>query len=216
MDTDGPLESHKLLRKVLDLTKQVRSLRHVSEDQISNFFATYVRALRASLSNSGQGLDEVSLSLDYFSSFWGLCTAQYSNLFFGNVLSLFKATIRKLDNIDNPLCLWIFLVGSGISQNLEDPDVGQLYLAMEAELNVRMPDQDLGVLPVFMTVQFLLSVGHKRFFDIMHDLMRAQGKIQTWRCVWRVCQRPELYTVLSQHAEVNAQMNDFVLENVMA
>lgn len=213
-----PIWKQQAFAQCIPFKTQVQSLKHVSEDQISNFFATYVRAFRASLRNINQDLDGLELSLEYFSRFWGLCSAQYSNQIAGNVLCLFQSTITKLDNIDIPLCLWIFLAGSNTSSfaQMENVAVEQLYLAMEAELNVRLPDQDRRVLPVFMTVQFLLSARHMGFFNILHDLMRAQGRLKIWECVWRVCQRSWLYTVMSQHAELHAEMFESMLSIVMA
>lgn len=87
---------------------------------------------------------------------------------------------------------------------------------MEAELNVRLPDQNPCVLPVFMTMQFVLSAGHIGVFDIMHDLMRAQGRFQTWQYVWQVCQRRHLHAVLSQQTEVNAETIASVVPILMA
>ncbi|KAL9124657.1 MAG: hypothetical protein Q9217_006033 [Psora testacea] len=216
LHTEGPLESRKLLRTILDLKMQVESLRHVSENQISNFFATYVRAFRT---NIGQNPDEVLLaeSLGYFTDFWFLCTAQYSNQIAGNCLSLFKATITKLENIDIPLCLWIFLAGSGTSgfaQNIDDPAVEEMYLAMETELNARWQPLDIlpGVLPALMTVQFLLSAGHSGFFNIMNRLMHAQSRVQTWEKVWRTLRRWEYYIAVSQLTEqYDRTMNEFAI-----
>lgn len=221
MDTEGPLESRTLLRTILNLTPQVKSLRHVSEDQISNFFATLVRAFRTCINDSPQALDEVTLegSLAYFSNFWSLCTAQYCNHIAGNYLSLFEATIRKLENIDIPLCLWTFLAGSGTSNfanNMEDPAVGQMYVAMETELNLRLPSETPCVVPIFMTVQFLLSVRHVGFFEIMHGLMHAQRKVHLWQCVWRLCRRSEFYALLSQHTEMTVKIFEDILPLVMA
>ena len=172
--TNGPPESCKLLHEVLKLNGEVGTLRHATEDQISNFFATYVRAFRAGL---GPDLDQSALTgwLEYFSVFWSLCTAQYNNQMADNHLPLFKATIKKLDIIDIPLCLWIFLAGHGTSQpqDMEDPAVDQIYLAMKNKLNAKLPNTDPEVIPVFTIVQFVLSAGHGGFFDIMHYLMEA-------------------------------------------
>lgn len=167
--------SRELLRTVLKLTKRVESLAHVSEDHISNFFATYVRAFSTSFGDIRQNEVILTASLDYFSNFWFLCTAQYSNHIAGNYLSLFKVTIRKLDNIDIPLCLWIFLAGSGtgLTQDLKQPVVVEMYLAMEIELNVRLPDDSPAVIPILMIVQFLISAGRIGFFEVMDNLMYA-------------------------------------------
>ena len=199
MHSDGLIESRELLRAILSLLGQVQSLRHASEDQISNFFATYVRGFRDRVTD---GSDENTLtqSLEYFSSFWSLCTAQYSGHKADNYLSLFKGTISKLDNIDIPLGLWTFLAGSGCSnlaQDMGDPAVEQLYLAMETELNDRLPSECPSAISGFITMQFLLSIGNFGFFEVMDRLMRAQRE-REWLAVWQTCQHQETFTALTQ------------------
>ena len=55
-----------------------------------------------------------------------------------------------------------------------------------------------------------------RFFEMMDGLMHAQGKVQTWEYVWRVCQRSEFYTALSQQTEMSVRMFDTMFSIVMA
>lgn len=213
MHTDGPVESSKLLGAIMKQVGQVQSLRHVSEEQISNFFATYVRAFRDQLT-AGSNEEILGKSLDYFASFWTLCTAQYSGNKADNYLSLFKAAIRKLDNIDIPLCLWTFLAGSGTSYNMGDPAVEELHRALETELHYRLPSRYPPAIPAFITLQFLLSAGNFGFFDIMHRLMETRRK-KEWRAVWQACQREELYTALLQATERNTTMFEKMLPHVM-
>ena len=75
MDTEGPFESSHLLRAVVASIGQVQTLKHASENQISNYFATYVRVFRTRLRKI-RLVDEVALaaSLEHFSSIWCLCT----------------------------------------------------------------------------------------------------------------------------------------------
>lgn len=215
MYTKDPLESQELLHIIVSTT-QVKSLRHVTEDQISNFFATFVRIFRSHLHRPSPNFESIGEPLmEYFTTFWSLCTAQYSQKIASNYLALFKATIRKLDNINIPLCLWVFLGGS-TTQDMEDPAVQEMYLAMQTELSVRLPGSVPWVLPIFMTMQFLDSRIHIGFFDIMHRLMLAQCGVRMWERVWRGCQRSERYRKLRQDSEEYQRRHKIMASNVIA
>lgn len=221
MHIECPLENGKLLCTINDLAAQTQNLRYVTEDQISNLFATCVRTFRIQLEDIHEKGGELGLtnSLDYFSRFWKLCTAQYNNQIAGNVL-LFKTTITKLDNVDIPLCLWIFLAASGDRgpEAMKDPLVDQMYLAMRAELSVRLPGNALWALPGYMTVHFLVGVGHVGrigFFGIMHHLMLAQCGLDVWECIWKGCQQWEMYCILKQHSDWNDSTNDAVVPLIL-
>jgi hypothetical protein len=97
--------------------------------------------------------------------------SQYSNGV-GNNISLFASTISKLDNIDIPLCLWIFLAGSGVlsrTQDMSSPEASGLYAAMESELYGRLPAKQRSITAILITVQFLI------FFQLLHLLMVAES-----------------------------------------
>lgn len=226
--TEGPLESHELFRSVSTLVGQMEILKRAPEDQMSNFFATFVRAFSKSI---GQGDPEKVLadSLDYFAKFWTFCMAEYAISNAGNHLSVFKTTIEKLENIDIPLCLWVFMAGSGtgLDQNLNDHDVGQMYFAMKTVLNDRLrrlldvSPRHMTMLsdvsPMFMTVQFIIRAGEGSsygFFEIMHRVIIAQGNEKAWGDVWGVCKRRGLYTALRQQTESNVKVNDSMIQTL--
>lgn len=55
--TKGPLLSWDLLHSILNLTRQIESLRHVTEDHISNFFATFVCCFKLQLNRIEEDSD---------------------------------------------------------------------------------------------------------------------------------------------------------------
>lgn len=73
------LSSWDLLHSILKLISQAESLRHVTEDHISNFFATFVCCFKLQLNHIEEDSDHHELilthSMSYFSGFWSLCTS---------------------------------------------------------------------------------------------------------------------------------------------
>ena len=205
MHKKGLADEGKLLGAVVQEIEQVQTLRHASEDQISNFFATFVRAVSANLEAAGARLDKKLLeaSLNYFARFWSLCTDQYSNRIAGNVVALFKATIEKLETYDVPLCMWIFLAGSGMSNyasDMEDPAFREIDLTMEVEITRRLPHETPWVYPTLITVEFALRVCriHSGFFPLVDDFMHAVGKAQHWKTGWQAHKSLEYFKTLKQ------------------
>ena len=69
------------------------------------------------------------------------------------------------------------------TQNMKSFEINDLYKVMKNVLNVRLFDYNLSIVLVFITVQFLFSVGYYGFFGILHLLMLAQKGAREWQHV---------------------------------
>ncbi|KAL9010388.1 MAG: hypothetical protein Q9173_004673 [Seirophora scorigena] len=162
------------------------NIRYVTDDQMANFFASFVRALRGVLHGRNAPVLDLGAAIQYLSLFWGFCTQFHDSL--NAWLALFNNVIAKLGSSDIGLCSWIF---AAFAKTNTGNDEYYLYPAVETELDRRVQrenqvtDPDTLWLPAtLVTVRFQLEVGVDGIFEVLYELMVKYCGLKNFKSVW--------------------------------
>lgn len=173
--------------------EQLQTLKHVDDEEMANFLATYVRTFRKGLDDRDAQSDEwLVRASDFLSRFWGLCAHLNDSPIKRS--AIFAATIAKLEVDDIPYGLWVF---AAIAKDIRDgSNESQLCEAMEVELGNKtsqvLKDEMRWVLTAMVTARFLIRVGVHGFFEALHPLMVEYcGTERRYEVVWEALRRAD-------------------------
>lgn len=162
------------------------NIRYITDNQMANFFATYMRAVRGVLHRRNTSVLHLGAAIDYLLLFWGFCTQFHDSL--NARLALFNNVIAKLGSSDIVLCLWIF---AAVAKTNTGNDEHYLYPAVETELDRRVQrenqvtDPERRWLPAaIVTVRFQLDIRVDGIFEVLYELMVDYCGLECFKRVW--------------------------------
>lgn len=197
----SPLKASRIVKAVIDRRGTLDCLTHVSEQQLANLLACYVRGVKKfyfadpSQSWTHTEFDE----LLYFSDqILNLC-APFYNVSISERPTLFGAVIAKLEGIEIPLCLWIFIhcLGSRHGDRTEF-SVRALYDQMIIRYVFLSPAKDAPwLMPAICIMNFLVFANDWNrdgfSFDLFHEIMEQCCGKANWEYVWQLSNREKMF-----------------------
>lgn len=159
--TEGLTYCDRFFSKVTDEIKQLQTVKDVDDQQMANFFATYVRTLRKGLlRNRSPRIEWLEQATGYLGRFSAFCPHLYNNR---------KARYAKLEAFDIVLCLRLSV---DVAKSTDDDENDEeLCGAMEAECYTKLGRDAIPgthwVTTGMVTVSFLLNIGVDGFFDTL-------------------------------------------------
>ncbi|KAL9012866.1 MAG: hypothetical protein Q9173_002399 [Seirophora scorigena] len=194
VNKDQPLVyCDNFFRMATNEIEQLQTLKHVDDEEMANFLATYIRTLRQGLHDPDAQSDGWLLqAVDFLSRFWGLCT--HLNDSPAGRLAIFGATIAKLEVHDIPCGLWVF---AAIAKDYRNNSTEwELCEAMEVELGNKtsqvLQEEMRWVLTAMVTARFLISVGVDGFSEVLHPMMVEYcGTERRYEVVWQALRRAD-------------------------
>lgn len=192
---DGPLRGTSIMNSVTRQSDTLDFLTCTSEDQLANLLATYIRVLGFKILRNPASLwDEQAYAdmLAFVQRVCRLCTP-YNDHSSNERSSSFAAVINKLEGIEIPFCLWIYVDGlvSNPTSNV-DSHIEILYRRMEGRFLSLAPQCELPwLVPALCSMHFLLLAIRRfpncPFFDLLHSTMVKCCGEDEWKAVWQVC-----------------------------
>ncbi|KAL8764104.1 MAG: hypothetical protein Q9184_000246 [Pyrenodesmia sp. 2 TL-2023] len=198
--TEGLKYCDNFFSKVTKEVKQLQTVKDVDEQQMANFFATYVRTVRRGLLQKVCPWTEwLEPAITYLARFWAFCPHLHNNQ--KARYALFNAVIAKLEVFDIVLCLWLFADVAKSTDGDENND-NQLCGAMEAECyrklgRITLPETHW-ITTAVVVVNFLLNIGVDGFFDTLYKLMTSYCGCKKFETVWTGMSRLEEYKRLCE------------------
>lgn len=129
---------------------------------------------------------------------WNLCSPWY-NVSISERPTLFREVIARLEGIEIPFCLWIFMHCLGIKHGDRTIcSVKALYDQMIDRFMVLSPVNDAPWLfPSICVVNFLVFANFWNrdgfFFDLLHEIMEACCGPKEWELVWQISHRDKMF-----------------------
>ena len=155
-----------------------RYLRHADRAHLSNLLATHIKSFVYSKK------DLMDQEHDFF-----------RNVVNGKpdeVLSIFGATVEKLESADVVLCFWLFLIGE-VRPHQEQPRSSKELQSFRRQIWEKAQER-MGPRSLKTIMYFLASHPHTTiFFRHLHQAMLAFARKDLWEEVWVEASRYDLY-----------------------
>ena len=201
IESRSPVEASKVLKAIIVQRGNINFLTYVTEPQLANLIATYVRRVKViAFPSTSRSWDHTLFDeMMYFTDqIWNLCSPWY-NVSISERPTLFGAVIARLEGIEIPFCLWIFMHCLGTTHGDRTViSVNALYDQLIDRYIFLTPVKDHPwLMPSICVVNFIIFADQWSrdgfFFDLLQEVMEAGGEEGKWEYVWELCHRQKMF-----------------------
>ena len=136
---------------------------------------------------------------------WNVCSPWYK-VSISERPTLFGAVLERLEGIEIPLCLWIFMHCLNTRHgDRTESSVKAFYDQMIARFDSLSPAKDIPwLMPSICISNFLVFANDWTrdgfFFDLLHEIMETCCGQKKWKFVWQLSNREEMFERFITHA----------------